>query len=94
MIYKNLIFQFDLTILNVDEIAEEDNVHTNIGDNTEPDNTSKDSSNMSLGGWNENWLDLKEIDDICYGWTFHIVLRVYSSRVALVRQDKANLFRS
>ena len=30
----------------------------------------------------------------CYGRTFRIVLRVYSSRVALVRQGKANLFRS
>ena len=30
----------------------------------------------------------------CYGWTFRIMLRVYSSRVVLVRQGKANLIRS
>ena len=30
----------------------------------------------------------------CYRRTFRIVLRVYSSRVALVHQGKANLIRS
>ena len=35
-----------------------------------------------------------ELKANCYRRTFRIVLRVYSSRVALICQGKANLFRS
>jgi hypothetical protein len=62
MIHKNLIFQFDPTISIADEIAEEDDTPTDIGDDIEPDSTNKESS-TSLGGWNEIWLDLEEADN-------------------------------
>jgi hypothetical protein len=61
MIHKNLIFRFDPTIFIVDEIAEEDDAPTDIGDDLEP-SINKESS-TSPGGWNEIWLDLEEADD-------------------------------
>ena len=62
MIHKNLIFRFDPTISIADEIAEEDDMLTDIGDDLEPNTASKESS-TSPGGWNEIWLDLEEADD-------------------------------
>jgi len=63
MIHKNLIFRFDPTISIVDEIAEDDDILADIGDDIEPNSTSKESSSTPFGGWNENWLDLEEADD-------------------------------
>jgi hAT family C-terminal dimerisation region len=63
MIHKNLIFRFDPTISIADEIAEEDDILADIGDDIEPNSTNKESSSTPSGGWNENWLDLEEADD-------------------------------
>lgn len=63
MIHKSLIFRFDPAISIADEIAEEDDPLTDIGDETEPKPTNKESSNTASGGWNETWLDLEEADD-------------------------------
>jgi hypothetical protein len=62
MIHKNLIFRFDPTISIVDEIAEEDETLTDIGDNVEPNSTHKELP-TSPGGWNETWLDFEGADD-------------------------------
>jgi hypothetical protein len=62
MIHTNLIFWFDPTISIVDEIAEEEDTITDIGNNVEPNSTRKESS-ISPGCWNEIWLDLEEADD-------------------------------
>ena len=63
MIHKNLIFRFDPTISIADEIVEEDDILADIGDDIEPNSTSKESSSTPFEGWNENWLDLEEADD-------------------------------
>jgi hypothetical protein len=64
MMHKNLIFRFDPTISIADEIAEEDDTPTDIGDEIEgPNSINKKSSSASLGGWNEVWQDLEEADD-------------------------------
>jgi hAT family C-terminal dimerisation region len=64
MMHKNLIFRFDPTISVADEIAEEDDTPTDIGDEIEePNSINKESSSTSPRGWNEIWLDLEEADD-------------------------------
>lgn len=60
MIRRNLIFRFDPTISITDEIAEEDDVPTDVGDDLEPVSTTKASS---FGDWDDTWLDLDQADD-------------------------------
>ena len=62
MIHKNLIFRFDPTRSIVDEIAEDDDMPTDLSDDIEPNSTNNILS-TSPGGWNEIWLDLEEADD-------------------------------
>jgi hypothetical protein len=63
MIHKNLIFRFDPTISITDEIAEEDDTPTDIGDQIELNSTNKELSSTPPGGWDEIWRDLEEADD-------------------------------
>jgi hAT family C-terminal dimerisation region len=58
MIHKNLIFRFDPAKSIVDEIAEEDDLHTDVGDDILPNFTSRDEE-----PWSNIWQDLEEADD-------------------------------
>lgn len=62
MVHKNLIFRFDPAISIADEIAEEDDIPVDIGDDIEPNFTNEESA-TSPKGWNDIWLDLEEEAD-------------------------------
>jgi hypothetical protein len=59
MIHQNLMFRFDPAVSVADEIAEEDDITADVGDDIEPNFTNQESA-MSAKGWDEVWLDLEE----------------------------------
>jgi hAT family C-terminal dimerisation region len=64
MIHKNLIFRLDPAISIADEIAEEEDTFTDVGDNLEHISANKGSSATSPEGWDDTWLVLEdEADD-------------------------------
>ena len=67
MIHKNLIFYFDPAVSVVDEIAKEDNISTDVGDEIKPNSTNQELA-ASPEGWNDIWLDLEEEADDTEGW--------------------------
>ena len=59
MIRQNLIFRFDPAVSVADEIAEEDDIPVDIGDDAGVNSTNQESA-TSPKGWSDIWLDLED----------------------------------
>jgi len=58
MIHHSLIFCSDPTVTIADEVAEEDDIAIDVGDNIAPNFADQ----ASVTGWDDTWLDLEEVD--------------------------------
>jgi len=61
------MFCFDPAVSIADEIAEEDNITADVGDDIEPNFTNQESATF-VEGWDEVWLDLEEDTADMEGW--------------------------
>ena len=59
LIHRNLIFRWDPNVSIADEIADEDDVDIDIGDDISPDFVDQSSGKA----WDETWLELEEEAD-------------------------------
>ena len=59
MIHQNLIFRFDPAVSITDEIAEEDDIPVDIGDDAGVNSTNQELVTFPKG-WSNIWLDLED----------------------------------